>query len=117
MDDCVAQQDKKTGQVTEASCKRCWARLKYQSAIGGKSKCSNVPMECIACKSVLWKYGMTTHWAEKHQGASQPVQEEVDDHEAEVKMVQQADLESCGLASPHVHGHGHAWSCCFVFLV
>ena len=74
MDDCVAQLDKKTGQVTEASCKRCWARLKYQSAIGGKSKCSNVPMECIACKSVLWKYGMTTHWAEKHQGASLPVQ-------------------------------------------
>jgi hypothetical protein len=82
MSDCVAQL-KNNGsarnpswQIKESACNRYFCRIKYQSALGKKSICTNVPMHCPLCTNgaVYWKYGMAAHYEEKHPGHSLPAQ-------------------------------------------
>jgi hypothetical protein len=76
--DCVAQLSKygtkqePIYQVPTAACNRYWVKLKYVSAIGDKSKCTNVPMQCPECPTVVWKYAMAQHYHAKHAASALP---------------------------------------------
>eukprot|EP00918_Siedleckia_nematoides_P102818 GHVU01224486.1.p1 GENE.GHVU01224486.1~~GHVU01224486.1.p1 ORF type:complete len:734 (-),score=54.26 GHVU01224486.1:452-2653(-) len=61
--------------VAEASSCPLRHKFSYNAALNvGKSKCTNVPMQCEECvkggvaDSVFWKYNMRCHYAEHHQG-------------------------------------------------
>lgn len=63
-------------QVSAKSCARYWVKVKYQSALNpAKPKsCSNVPVQCSECPTVLWKYAVKAHWSEKHAGVALPAE-------------------------------------------
>jgi hypothetical protein len=77
-------------QVPPAACSRYWVKLKYQSAIGDRSKCSNVPMQCRECRLIVWKYAMAAHCREKHAAVASPSEFVISEEEkAKLKLPRQ----------------------------